>query len=75
MFWKKVMILDHFGDNWREHPSWPLSKTNGRHLEEIIDRCTPCHMDRQRGVQEPVLVQADSEPKTLLIYKITPDEF
>ena len=70
-----MMILEHFGENWREHPSWPSSKTSGRILEEIIDRCTPYDIDQQRSAQKPVLFQADLEPKTLPIYEITSGEF
>ena len=74
MIWKKVMILEHFGDKRTEHPSRPSSKTKGRHSEEIFDRCTPYDIDRQRSAKAH-LVPADLEPKISPNYKIAPDEF
>ena len=32
-------------------------RARGRHSEEIIDRCTPCDIDRQRSVQKHVWFQ------------------
>ena len=75
VFWKKVMILEHFGDIWRKHPSWPSNTTIGRYWRRIIDRCSHLDIDQQRSEQKARFDPADLEPKSSPIYKITPDEF
>ena len=49
---------DDFGAFWKYlEKASELNKTIGRHSVTIIDRCTPCDIDRQRSAQKPVWFQ------------------
>ena len=74
VIWKKVIILEHFGDIWGKLPRWPSSTTIGQHWRGIIDWCSYHDIDRQRSAQKDCLVSSDLEPKFSPIYKITLDE-
>ena len=63
VFWSKVMILEHFGDNWRWHPRWTSTKPWGRHGALTVDRHAPCTVDRHEATRRPHLAQPTWSPR------------